>query len=86
MGSTDESESKGMMVWLSRGAARGKPRGWVGREGASVNGKGEEHCCGQGDGSQLQIHKGTLFCEHKVKGKSGDVIVQQIKNISGSEW
>lgn len=37
MGSVDESEeNKGTMVWISRGVARGKPRG--------VGGKGRSEC------------------------------------------
>ena len=63
----------------------------MGREVVSADREGRgallrAACSGQKDGSQLQIHKGILFCKDKVKGKSGGVTVQQIgKEINGSE-
>lgn len=43
-------------------------------------------CSALRDGSQIQIHKGILFCKDKGKGKSGGVMVQQIrKEMNGSK-
>lgn len=60
-------------------------------EGVSVDGEGRGALLraashGQRDGSQFQIHKGVFFSEDKVKGLSGEVIVQQIgKEINESK-
>lgn len=56
----------------------------MGREGVSADREGRgallrAACSGQRDVSELQIHKGILFCNDKVKVKSWGIMVEQIR-------
>lgn len=79
------------MVWLSRGAARGKPRGWVGREGKgwAWTGRVRSVAVAKEMGLSFRSIKEHCSVNTKSRAKVGMSLYNRSKRlaeVNGREW